>query len=164
MKNNIHSIALTGVLLATLIAIQFLKMPTPVAGVAINAIFIFALLSASIANAAALAFLSPICAFLTGTLAAPLYPLVPVILAGNLVYVFLYNYLKKSSRLIRILFPSLTKGLIISLIGFKLIEYLQLTENIKWLLIPVLGLQFLTSILGIILAEIIYGRRRKKSR
>ncbi|NCB47142.1 hypothetical protein EOM81_09015 [bacterium] len=146
----------TGLLLAIIIALQFIKLPTPVLGVIVNSIFIFATLYTSHKHAYVLAILSPIGAFLTGTLAAPLLPLVPVILLGNIAYIYIFKCCKESSYLMRVLFPALLKGFLVSFVGYSLLGYLNLTSTLQWLIIPVLGIQFITAALGIALAEVLY--------
>ncbi len=154
MLRSISSVAITGVLLACILAVQALRLPTPIAGIMVNGILIFSILQIGTSHGAVLAVLSPIGAFLTGTLAAPLYPLIPVILLGNLFYVFLYGGVLKKSRIVRLLMPALVKGLFMAGAGFTLVKYLAIGEKVKWLLIPVLGLQTVTAVLGTLVAEV----------
>ncbi|MDD3001889.1 MAG: hypothetical protein PHF29_09060 [Candidatus Riflebacteria bacterium] len=147
---------ITGLLLAIIIALQFVKLPIPVLGVIINSFFIFGALYTTDKHAYVLAILTPIAAFTTGTLAAPLLPLVPVILLGNVAYIYIFARCKNSSYIMRLLFPSLLKGFFISFIGYSLLSHLNLTATLEWLIIPVLGVQFLTSALGIVLAEVLH--------
>jgi hypothetical protein len=153
MPRKTLKIATTGVLLACILAIQALRLPTPIAGVMVNAVLIYAVLLMNPAHAATLATLSPLGAFVTSTLPAPLYPLVPVIIGGNLIYVFLYGATQKKSLLHRTLAPALFKGIFMGAIGFWLVQYLGIAHKVKWLLIPVLGLQSLTAALGTLVAE-----------
>jgi hypothetical protein len=56
----------------------------------------------------------------------------------------------------RVLFPALLKGFLVSFVGYSLLGYLNLTSTLQWLIIPVLGIQFITAALGIALAEVLY--------
>jgi hypothetical protein len=46
--------------------------------------------------------------------------------------------------------------LFIGIVGFALIKWLEIAEQVKWLVVPVLGIQFVTALVGIILGERIF--------
>ncbi len=157
MQNRIGLITQSGLLLAVIMAVQIVGLPNPVTGVAVNSILIFSLLHGNLKSAMVLAFLSPFGGLISGHLPVPLLPILPVIVLGNCLLILAYLRLQKRAPVVRVLLPALIKGLVIGAAGYSVIRLMNLLAA-KWVLIPVLGLQFFTASVGIILAEAIFAR------
>ena len=145
--------ARTGIFLAVLLAVQLVGLPNPVTGTVVNAIFVFVLLYNGLRHALILAFLSPLGGIVSGHLPAPMYPVLPVIVCGNLALIGLYFIFSGGSMPLRLVLPALAKGLIIGVAGYKIVQILDLMETAKWLLMPVLGIQFFTAVAGLFVGE-----------
>ncbi len=145
--------ARTGIFLAVLLAVQLVGLPNPVTGTVVNAIFVFVLLYNGLRHALILAFLSPLGGIVSGHLPAPMYPVLPVIVCGNFALIGLYFIFSGGSMPLRLVLPALAKGLIIGVAGYKIVQILDLMETAKWLLMPVLGIQFFTAVAGLFVGE-----------
>lgn len=156
-QNTLKSLAQTGLSLALLVAMQVIGLPNWITGIAVNAVFIFVFLQLGLKFAAFLAILSPVGGLVSGHLPAVLYPLVPVIIVGNLLLISIYSPLKNRNLFLRLILPSLFKASFIFLIGMNIISWLEIGEKLKWLALPVLGIQFITSCGGILLGEKLFS-------
>lgn len=145
--------ARTGIFLAVLLAVQLVGLPNPVTGTIVNAIFIFVLLYNGLRHAVILAFLSPLGGIISGHLPVPMYPVLPVIVCGNLALIGLYFILAKQSMPLRLVFPALAKGVIIGGAGYAIVLILDIMATARWLLMPVLGVQFFTAVAGLFVGE-----------
>jgi len=145
--------ARTGIFLAVLLAVQLVGLPNPVTGTIVNAIFIFVLLCNGLRHALVLALLSPLGGIISGHLPAPMYPVLPVIVCGNLALIGLYFILAKHSMPLRLVIPALAKGAIIGGAGYAIVQILGIMATARWLLIPVLGVQFFTAVAGLFVGE-----------
>lgn len=152
-QNKLVVTAQTGVFLAVLLAVQVVGLPNLVTGSMVNAIFVFTLHFLGVRSALFLAFLSPFGGILSGHLPAPMYPLLPVIVCGNFVLVWACRVSAGSGLLLRVVVPAALKGVIIGMAGFTVIRVLSLTEQVRWLVLPVLGIQFFTALVGIVAGE-----------
>ncbi len=148
--------ARTGIFLAVLLAVQLVGLPNPLTGTIVNAIFIFVLLYNGLRHALILAFLSPLGGIVSGHLPAPMYPVLPVIVCGNLSLVVLYFIFSKRGMSLRLVLPALAKGVIIGGAGYMIVQILDIMATAKWLLMPVLGLQFFTAVAGLFIGEKLY--------
>ena len=157
-QNKTVKLTLTGLCLAVILAVQIAGMPNLLTGIAVNAVFVFLFLYAGLQSALFICILSPFGGIISGHLPAPMYPLLPVIIVGNLLLVLLYKILHNKKAFLRFFMPSLAKGLFIYLTGSAVIEWLEITTKIKWLVFAVTGIQTFTAIMGIILGESIYRR------
>ncbi|MGM0600261.1 MAG: hypothetical protein ACQETH_10645 [Candidatus Rifleibacteriota bacterium] len=155
-------LTLTGLCLAVILAVQIAGMPNLLTGIAVNAVFIFIFLYAGLQPAIFICILSPFGGIISGHLPAPMYPLLPVIIVGNLLLVLFYRLLHNKKAFLRVFLPSLAKGLFIYLIGSGVIEWLEILTKVKWLVFAVIGIQTFTAIMGIILGEIIFKRINRK--
>jgi hypothetical protein len=151
-------LTLTGLCLAVILAIQIAGMPNLLTGIAVNAVFIFIFLYAGLQSAVFICILSPFGGIISGHLPAPMYPLLPVIIVGNLLLVLLYRLLHHKKAFLRVFIPSMAKGLFIYLTGSAVIEWLEITTKVKWLVLAVIGIQTFTAIMGVFLGESIYKR------
>lgn len=155
-RERIEKLALTGLSLAVIMAVQLIGLPNLLTGIAVNAVFVFVCLKAGIRFSVFLCFLSPFGGIMSGHLPAPMYLLIPVIILGNLILVLLFNRFAENRLWVKAFFPALAKGLFIGIVGFALIKWLEIAEQVKWLVVPVLGIQFVTALVGIILGERIF--------
>ena len=99
MKKPTLWLAKTAVLLAMLILLQALSKPAGqlVTGTLVNAVLALSALTAGVASGAVIALVSPVMAFLLGI--APQILTVPVIMAGNLVFVLILGLPGKQKAL-----------------------------------------------------------------
>ena len=103
MKQRIFWIARAGLLLALLIALQWVTKPLTqlVTGSAVNGILAVAVLFGGLSCGLTVALISPICAFLLNI--APNLATVPAIMAGNAVFVIVLHVLCKGGWVRRII-------------------------------------------------------------
>ena len=151
-KLKIRIMALNGVMLALILAFQMINLPNIITGIFVNAIFIFMTLYAGIGSSIILCIISPFIALITGHVLAPMYPVLPIIASGNIVFVVLYNKFKKNKFWIRGILPALAKAITIGGVGWLIIHYF-IPEMANWLVLPVLGVQFFTAVPGVWLGE-----------
>lgn len=149
--SNSTKLVQTGVFLAVLIALQSLSLPNLVTGVAVNAVFVFAVLRIQCGHALILAFLSPLGALISGHMLS--YPMLPVIMLGNIILTLVYSALLKSGVFLRILLPALCKALFIWAAGMAVISYFNLNEAAKLIALSVIAIQFFAAVLGIFVGE-----------
>ncbi len=152
-KLNIKTLAMTGLSLSLLLAIQIVGLPNLLTGIAVNAIFIFVLLYLDFRSALFLCILSPVGGLLSGHLPVIMYPLVPVIVVGNLLYIYLYDCFCARSWFVGIFIAAVAKSIFIGLLGYSLLYWLEILDKVRWLVLPVLGIQFITAFLGALLGE-----------
>jgi len=157
-QNDITGPAQAGVFLAVLMAVQLMGMPNLVTGTLVNSILIFTSLRLGLRYALMLATLSPVGGMIAGHLPAPLYPVAPVIVCGNYFLVFLYRLLLRHHIIVRFFIPALVKGAFIGLAGMIIVNILDIGASVKWLLAPVLGLQFITALAGILTGEKLFEK------
>ncbi|GAB4279460.1 MAG: hypothetical protein Kow0029_23350 [Candidatus Rifleibacteriota bacterium] len=150
-------LAQTGLFLATILAVQFLSLPNWLTGSAVNAVFIFVFLHLGRRYANFLAVLSPPGALISGHLPPVMYPLLPVIIIGNLLLINTYFLLFKGKIFARYLVPSLSKAAFIFVAGMGLIRWFDIGEKVKWLILPVIGVQIVTALAGIFIGEKLYA-------
>jgi hypothetical protein len=152
-KLNVKTLAMTGLSLSLLLAVQIIGLPNLLTGIAVNAIFIFVLLYLGFRSALFLCILSPLGGLLSGHLPVIMYPLAPVIVVGNLLYIYLYACFGPRLWLVRIFIAAIAKSSFIGLLGYSLLYWLEILAKVKWLILPVLGIQFITAFLGALLGE-----------
>lgn len=152
-KSKIYTVAMAGVSLAMILAIQLINLPNIITGIAVNSIFVVVSKRVGFRSALSIGLLSPFGGMISGHLPVPLYPLLPVIVTGNISFIFAYSLLRKSNFFARIAIPSFSKAFIIAGIGYLIIQQLNLSDKVQWLALPVLGLQLVTAAVGIIVGE-----------
>lgn len=157
MKNEdkilkIRIMALNGVMLALILAFQMINLPNIITGIFVNAIFIFMTLYAGIGSSIILCIISPFIALITGHVLAPMYPVLPIIALGNIVFIVLYSKFKENKFWLRGIMPALAKAIVISGAGWLIIHCFA-PELTTWLALPVLGVQFFTAVPGVWLGE-----------
>ena len=149
INSNTKRLAFTGVMLAVILAMQAANLPNLITGVFVNAIYIFVDIYAGRRDSLLLCFLGPFGGILSGHMAPFMLPIVPVIIIGNMVLVFLYDKLKAKTLFYKLVIPSLVKAVIIGAFGYLAIVCISPSETTNWLLLPVLGIQFFTAVPGI---------------
>ena len=147
--NKIKIVALNGVVLAATIALQMINLPNIVTGVIVNSIFIFMTLHAGVRSSVVLCLLSPFGALISGHLAGPMYPVLPVIAIGNALMVILFSKFYNKSMWKRLLIPAFVKALFIGLIGLLAVNLFLPDKVANFILFGVLGIQFFTAVPGI---------------
>ena len=85
-------------LTALTIVFQFIGLPQPITGPFINMMLLLSTLAVSPAAGAALGCLTPVIAVLRGQLPAPLLPMVPFIIAANVLLVVSFAAVRKALR------------------------------------------------------------------
>ena len=138
-------------MLAIIVAMQAVNMPNIITGVFVNAILIFVSLYVGMKSAVVLCLLSPFCGFITGHVPVVMYPVLPMIILGNLLLVFALSKLANKSLILRILIPAFIKALIIG-IGGMILTHIFIPDKLNdFVLFTVLGIQFFTAVPGILL-------------
>lgn len=153
MQNRLKMIAVTGLVLAMVLALQMIGLPNLLTGVVVNAVFVFMVGYAGARNAAVIGLLSPVGGLFSGHLPAIMYPLVPVIIIGNLIFIIIYALLRQSVWPVRFFVPAGAKALLIYCVGMAVINHMAIVQKVSWLIFPVLGIQFFTAIAGIFCGE-----------
>ncbi len=154
-RQKIVVLARTGLFLAVLMAIQLVGLPNLLTGILVNAILIFVLLMSGLRHALFLGMLSPIGGIISGHLPAPLYPVLPVIICGNFVFVGACLFMTRlgAALPVRCLLPAFLKAMIIGFAGFLVVKMFDVNHQANWLLLPVLGIQFFTAFGGLLAGE-----------
>ena len=96
-KNKIRAIAITGIMLAITVALQTINLPNIVTGVIVNSIFVFVLYYVGLKSAVTLSLLSPLYGFLTGHVPILMYPVLPMIVLGNILMVVTLSQFQNKS-------------------------------------------------------------------
>lgn len=152
-KMAIYTVAMTGVSLAMILAVQFLNLPNILTGIAVNSIFVVVSKRVGFRSALSLGLLSPFGGMLTGHVLLPMYPVLPAIVVGNILFIFIYSLLRQNHIAARIILPATAKGTFIGVIGWAIVRQLNLGETVKWLALPILGFQTITAAIGVVLGE-----------
>jgi len=147
----------TAILLAIVVAVQFLQMRQPITGPLVNAILLIAASMVGIGSGVLIGLLTPLVAFALGVLPAPLAPAIPGIMAGNAVLVTAFGLMSRQ--------PWLGKsGPYLGVAVGALLKYLVLAGVVRFLIqvppkiavslqIP----QLFTALVGGALALIVIG-------
>lgn len=148
-KKIIRNIALNGIMLAVLIALQAVSLPNIITGIFVNCILVFLSIFSGIKSSIILCLLSPFCALLTGHLPPYMLPVLPMIALGNCFMVYSFFKLSQKSLFIKLLIPSIIKALIIIVGGFLMIKIFLPDRISDFIVISMLGIQLFTAISGI---------------
>jgi len=146
-------VTLAGVFLAAALAIQSLRIWTPVIGVLINALMVVLYYRGGLQGALLLAVATPIGAAIVGVLPVIFIGMVPVLAVGNALLIWVYHSLSQRGAVIRVLVPSLGKSLFIGLAGYGVLSAFAIPEALKPLSLVLLGQQFFTAGIGILFGE-----------
>lgn len=160
-KNKIKRIALLGVMLALILALQMVSLPNFITGIIVNAIFIFIVLYSDVFSGICLCFISPIGGIISGHVPVLMYPVLPIIATGNILYVIFFNMVSHRKKWIRFLLPSLIKAIVIGVGGWLIVKYYVSEITTNWIITSVLFLQFFTAILGVWAGERLFKAIKK---
>lgn len=156
-RTQLVAVSQTGIFLAVLLAVQLLGLPNPVTGILVNALLTFVLLHLGTRYSLMLAILSPLGGIVSGHLPAVLYPLLPVIMCGNILMLAGYSLMRNMPAVARYAVPAAFKGAVIWGAGMMIIEFLQIAASAQWLIVPVLGVQFFTAAAGLLAGEKLFA-------
>lgn len=173
MKKNVRIITETAVLIALLVALQYITSAAGqiVTGSCVNMVLAVGALVTGMTGGAALALISPFMAYLVGV-GPQLLPIVPAIALGNLTYVLLLSALSgKSSyplwrKVLGWLVASFAKFAVLYLVVIKLLcTVLSLSEGqVKNFSVMFSWPQLITALIGgavgLLLAQILYKVHR----
>ena len=161
------------ILLTITVILEMLGFPSPITGTLVNLMLIFTTLVLNPLAGIFLGVLTPMIALIRGQLPAVLYPLVPAIIIGNIIYVTIFSFYRKRYFADTLLFHSF--WLWLSIIAGSFLKFLWLyfsvtkifpllfSKTISDKIIAVLTFpQLLTAISGGILAVIFYQLLQKR--
>jgi hypothetical protein len=161
---NTRYLTRTAILLAIVIAVQFLRIHQFVTGPLVNAVLLIAASMVGIGSGVLIGLLTPVVAFAVGILPQPLAPAIPGIMAGNAVLVITFGLL---SRLWR---PG-KGGSYLGIAAGAVLKYLILAGVVRFLIrVPppvAVSLQLpqsFTALAGGVIALIVIGVLRPASR
>ncbi len=147
---NIKWITRTAILLAIALVFQLGGLPQPVTGPVINAVLYLAALLVGISSGIIIGIFTPIIAFMTGILPAPLSPMIPFIAAGNGLLVLVFGLTKSAGKIPAIVVASIVK---FSLLAAAVSFLIEVPEQIAQMMtFP----QLLTALGGGVIALLIY--------
>ena len=142
-----------GVMLAALLAFQALHMPQIITGCFVNAILVFTSLYAGLSYGIVLSVLSPVGALITGILPSVMCPVLVIIALGNVFLINIFFLAKKTGVFARTILSSVVKAAFIGVSSYYVFLFFNLSETINIVLLPFSIVQFVTSAVGILLAE-----------
>jgi len=116
---KIKWITRTAILLSLLLAFQILGLPQPITGPVVNFILLFTVVLNGFYSSMVIGALSPLIAFSRGILPAPLGPMIPFIILGNLVYIAVFAIARRKNKkplyqLLAVVLASVLKYLVLS--------------------------------------------------
>jgi hypothetical protein len=95
---GIQFITRTAVLLAIVLAVQSLRMPTYFTGPVVNAVLIIAVIFSGVISALIIGCITPLAALVAGIIPPAALPLVPVIIAANSTLILVFHFIDKANR------------------------------------------------------------------
>ena len=151
MDNKAQFIARVAILIALTLAIQFLSLPQPITGPLVNFFLYMSVLLIGIPGGIILGAITPWIALVVGIM--PLAPVVPLIMAGNIVLVIVFGLVKKVNNYLAIAVASVAKFLVLA----TSVRYLiQLPPKVAPKVIKLLSLpQLFTALAGGVLALVV---------
>lgn len=157
---NLKSILRASVFLAAALVIQYLRMPQLLTGTLVNAILFLTLIFAGLPAGILIGILTPLLAFFTGILPAPLAPVIPVIMLANIALVMVGGLLKGRNLYLAAAISSVVKFIVF----FILLRYVVIlfVSSLPPAVFVAFGLlQLYTALAGTVLAALLTGRLRK---
>jgi len=156
-RSQLAQVSQAGIFLAVLLAVQLVGLPNPVTGTLVNALLLFVLLRLGARYALMLGILSPIGGIVSGHLPAPLYPVLPVVMTGNLLMLAGYFMTIRLPAPVRYSVPAAGKAFLIWGAGSVIVSFLKLGNQVQWLFMPVATIQFFTAAIGMFVGEKFYN-------
>lgn len=114
MNTNLRLLTRAALLLALTLAVQMMGFPQLVTGPLVNFFLFISVIFVGIGGGAAIGALTPWIALSRGILPAPLAPMVPFIILGNLSLVILFGLLRKLNKYLAITVAAVVKFLILA--------------------------------------------------
>lgn len=156
---NLKSALRASVFLAATLVIQYLHMPQLFTGTLVNAILFLTLIFAGLPAGIAVGCMTPLLAFLTGILPAPLAPVIPVIMLANLSLILGVKLLKDRN----VYLAAVTASVIKFCVFFICLKYVVGLFGImlpKAVFIAFGVPQLYTALAGTLIAAFLTGRLR----
>lgn len=151
-------VAMAGLGLALVLALQAMGLPNPITGVAVNAVFVVLVGLAGKTPAVTVGLLTPLGAALTGHLPVLLLPLAPLIALGNAAFVHLYARGSQPPSSWRWVTGPGMKSAIIGGGGMILTWVADLPPALQAALVAIVAIQFATAVGGVALGELLLAR------
>lgn len=122
MDKKTNTLTRAAILLGIALVFQFVKMGQYVTGSGINAVLIVAATVCGASWAAAIGAITPFMAVVLGVQPPALIPVVPFIVAGNIIYVAVFSLTKKYNKIAGVIVAALLKfALLYSAVNFFVI-------------------------------------------
>lgn len=119
MDKKTNTITRAAILLGIALVFQFVKMGQYITGSGINAVLIVTASVCGAPWAAAIGAITPFMAVILGVQPPALIPVVPFIVAGNILYAVVYSLIKKYNKIVGIIAAALLKfALLYSAVNF----------------------------------------------
>lgn len=93
---NLNNLTRTALLLALTVCIQSIRLPQVATGPLVNMMLIFTVLAAGVSGAVAVGALTPWLAILFGIVPGQMLPVLPFLMAGNILYCLVFGALKRN--------------------------------------------------------------------
>lgn len=148
-KTKIRNIALNGIMLALIVALQATNLPNFITGIIVNGIIVFILLNIGLKSALVIGLLSPLFGFFTGHVPVFMYPVLPMIALGNNLFVIVLHRIVNSSIWLKMFLPAFIKALVIGLGGWLMVYYFIPNKIQDFIVLSILGIHFFTAVPGI---------------
>ncbi len=151
MHSRLRKIVFLSLLLSIIIVFQLIHLPVIIRGIIVNAALLMAGLSAGLSGAVLLCILSPITAYITGSVPPPFIPVLPAIAVGNIVYSVIY--IKTDRFYMRVLFSAVFKAGVITAGAYIASAVLGLNIPVKLLGPGVFLSQTFTALIGAVITD-----------
>lgn len=125
-NRGIQFITRTAVLLAIVLAVQALRLPTYFTGPVVNGILIITTIFSGVASGVIIGCITPLVALMTGIIPSAALPIVPVIVVSNITLVVFFYFLDKANRYLAWLGAALAKFAVFYIFLNYLLELLGL--------------------------------------
>jgi hypothetical protein len=109
LNPSVKFITRTAILLAIALAVQFMRLPQFITGPVVNAVLILAVAYVGVSGGIIIGLLTPGVAFLFGILPGPLAPMIPVIMAANIVLVLFFAWLRRYQDYVGVIIAAVAK-------------------------------------------------------
>ncbi|MBN1782140.1 ECF transporter S component [bacterium] len=134
MKNAVY-IARLGLIIALTLVVQIAGLPQPVTGPLINALLFLTTTVLGLSAGLILGSFTPLAALIRGQLPAVLAPMIPFIILGNAVLVFVFDMTRKMLRRRWTSGPDFWAAVILSAAA----KFLLLAASVKWMVPLITG-------------------------
>ena len=173
VQEETKHLVISAFLLAIAVIIQFLGKSIPqisqfLVGPTVNAILLLTVYFAGHKYGILVGGLTPLLAFATAVIAPAMWPFVPFIAIGNIIYVIIFALLKKikNGNILGVVVGSIAKFLFLSYSATKLINWIapNMSADVKAKLAVAMGTpQLITALAGGAAAIILYQLLKKRT-